>query len=46
MEISPAGRKTICIPVASEAEYQQLMKTGSTFRSYLDTLIAKPYFSR
>ena len=41
MEISPAGRKTICIPVASEAEYQQLMKTGSTFRSYLDTLIAK-----
>ena len=41
MEISPAGRKTICIPVASEAEYQKLMKKGNTFRSYLDTLIAK-----
>jgi hypothetical protein len=27
--MSIARRKTICVPVSSEAEYQKLIKTGS-----------------
>ncbi len=41
MEISTPGRKTICVPVPSEAEYQKLIKKGSTFRAYLEPLIEK-----
>lgn len=41
MEISTSGSKTICVPVPSEAEYQKLIKKGSTFRAYLETLIEK-----
>lgn len=36
MEISTAGHKTICVPVPSEADYQQMIKQGTTFRSFLD----------
>lgn len=41
MEISKAGHKTICVPAPSEADYQKLIKKGSTFRAFLDTHIEK-----
>lgn len=41
MEISPAGRKTICVPAPSEADYQKLINSGRKFRHYLDALIEK-----
>ncbi len=40
MEISTAGRKTICIPVTSETAYRNLIRNGRTFRSFLDQRIA------
>lgn len=39
MHIS-AGYKTICVPVASEADYQTLIRNGRTFRCFLDDRIA------
>jgi len=40
MQISTAGHKTICVPVASEADYQTLIRNGRTFRCFLDDRIA------
>lgn len=40
MHISTAGRKTICVPVASVADYQTLIRNGRTFRCFLDHHIA------
>lgn len=40
MYISSAGNKTICVPVASEADYRSLIHKGSAFRSFLDQCIA------
>jgi hypothetical protein len=40
MHISTAGHKTICVPVASEADYQTLICNGRTFRCFLDHRIA------
>ncbi len=41
MEISTTGSKTICVPVASEAEYRKLIEIGNSFRSCLDEQIEK-----
>lgn len=40
MHISTAGHKTICVPVASVADYQTLIRNGRTFRGFLDDHIA------
>lgn len=40
MHISTAGHKTICVPVASEADYQTLIRNGRTCRCFLDDRIA------
>lgn len=41
MEISKAGRKSICIPAPSEADYHALVHKGNFFRTYLDQLIER-----
>ena len=36
-----AGDKTICLPIASDIDYDKLVKDTSAFRAYLDQQIAK-----
>jgi len=38
---STSGDKTICLPVNSEAEYEQMIQDTPTFRQYLDRQIQK-----
>jgi len=46
MQISTAGHKTICVPVASEADYQTLIRNGRTFRCFLDDRITLNCFQQ
>jgi hypothetical protein len=41
MDLSPAGYKTICVPVSSEATYRKVIRNGQKFRSFLDQHIAE-----
>ena len=40
MELSTAGRRSICLPTRSEADYGARVKDRPAFRIYLDEMIA------